>query len=158
MRVLAGRDELAEPGSERTFHLSDRCARGGRGARRFLSPEAHRVAAGDAPATQQVQIAESGTAGRTRSDFAAVAEERHFTRAASCCGISQAGAQRIHLGWLEQESLGTSLFARSTRRVELTGGRAGAPGLDSVRTLASAAAAAGCGRGGPRVKLRGRLT
>jgi DNA-binding transcriptional LysR family regulator len=75
---------------------------------------------------------------RQLEHFVAVAEERHFTRAAELLQISQSGLS-ASIRSLEVE-LGTSLFIRSTRRVELTA--AGQALLaDSVRTLASAAAA-----------------
>ena len=75
---------------------------------------------------------------RQLEHFVAVAEERHFTRAADLLRISQSGLS-ASIRALEAE-LGTSLFIRSTRRVELTA--AGQALLaDSVRTLASAAAA-----------------
>jgi DNA-binding transcriptional LysR family regulator len=48
----------------------------------------------------------------------ALADERHFTRAAELTGISQSGLSAAIRG-LEEE-LGTSLFIRSTRRVEPT--------------------------------------
>ncbi|MDQ0643554.1 LysR family transcriptional regulator [Microbacterium murale] len=48
----------------------------------------------------------------------AVAEERHFTRAAELAGISQSGLSSA-IRNLEKE-LGTPLFDRTTRRVELT--------------------------------------
>jgi DNA-binding transcriptional LysR family regulator len=48
----------------------------------------------------------------------AVAEERHFTRAAELSGISQSGLSAA-IRSLENE-LGTTLFDRTTRRVELT--------------------------------------
>jgi DNA-binding transcriptional LysR family regulator len=48
----------------------------------------------------------------------AVAEERHFTRAAELAGITQSGLSAA-IRSLEDE-LGTPLFTRTTRRVELT--------------------------------------
>lgn len=48
----------------------------------------------------------------------ALAEERHFTRAADLAGISQSGLSSA-IRKLEAE-LGTSLFDRTTRRVEPT--------------------------------------
>ena len=75
---------------------------------------------------------------RQLEHFVAVAEERHFTRAAELLQISQSGLS-ASIRALEIE-LGTSLFIRSTRRVELTAaGRALL--TDAVRTLASASAA-----------------
>ena len=75
---------------------------------------------------------------RQLEHFVAVAEERHFTRAAQNLLISQSGLS-ASIRALEVE-LGAPLFVRSTRRVELTA--AGKALLaDSVRTLASAAAA-----------------
>jgi len=75
---------------------------------------------------------------RQLEHFVAVAEERHFTRAADLLHISQSGLS-ASIRALEVE-LGISLFVRSTRRVELTA--AGQALLaDSLRTLASAAAA-----------------
>jgi DNA-binding transcriptional LysR family regulator len=91
---------------------------------------------------------------RQLQHFVAVAEERHFTRAAELLRISQSGLS-ASIRSLEQE-LGTSLFVRSTRRVELTA--AGQALLaDSVRTLASAAAARDA-VAAVRGLLRGRLT
>lgn len=91
---------------------------------------------------------------RQLEHFVTVAEERHFTRAAELLQISQSGLS-ASIRSLEQE-LGTSLFIRSTRRVELT--TAGQALLaDSVRTLASAAAARNA-VAAVRGLVRGRLT
>ena len=91
---------------------------------------------------------------RQLKHFVAVAEERHFTRAADLLQISQSGLS-ASIRALETE-LGTSLFIRSTRRVELTA--AGQALLaDSMRTLASAAAAQNA-VAAVRGLVRGRLT
>ncbi len=75
---------------------------------------------------------------RQLEHFIAVAEERHFTRAAELLQISQSGLS-ASIRALEAE-LQTPLFVRSTRRVELT--EAGRVLLaESHRTLASVAAA-----------------
>ena len=75
---------------------------------------------------------------RQLEHFVAVAEQRHFTRAAELLLISQSGLS-ASIRALERE-LGASLFVRSTRRVELT--EAGRALLgESRRTLAGAAAA-----------------
>jgi DNA-binding transcriptional LysR family regulator len=75
---------------------------------------------------------------RQLEHFLAVAEERHFTRAAETLRISQSGLS-ASIRALETE-LGAPLFLRSTRRVELT--QAGQALLsESMRTVASAAAA-----------------
>jgi DNA-binding transcriptional LysR family regulator len=91
---------------------------------------------------------------RQLEHFVTVAEERHFTRAADLLQISQSGLS-ASIRALEQE-LGTSLFTRSTRRVELT--TAGQALLaDSRRTLASAVAAQNA-VAAVRGLVRGRLT
>jgi DNA-binding transcriptional LysR family regulator len=70
--------------------------------------------------------------------FVAVAEERHFTRAARRAMVSQSGLS-ASIRALERE-LGAPLFVRSTRHVELTEvGRAVL--VDARRALAGAAAA-----------------
>lgn len=70
--------------------------------------------------------------------FVAVAEERHFTRAAERLMVSQSGLS-ASVRALERE-LGAKLFTRTTRSVELTGsGRALLS--EATRTLASARAA-----------------
>jgi len=70
--------------------------------------------------------------------FIAVAEEQHFTRASELLHISQSGLS-ASVRALESE-LGTDLFTRSTRRVELTA--AGQAFLaEAERTVNSAAAA-----------------
>jgi DNA-binding transcriptional LysR family regulator len=70
--------------------------------------------------------------------FVAVAEERHFTRAAQRMLVSQSGLS-ASVRALERE-LGSPLFVRTTRSVELTG--AGAAFLaEATRTLAGARAA-----------------
>ncbi len=75
---------------------------------------------------------------RQLEHFVAVAEESHFTHAAELLQISQSGLS-ASIRALEAE-LGTPLFVRSTRRVELT--EAGRVLLaESHRTLASVAAA-----------------
>lgn len=75
---------------------------------------------------------------RQLEHFLAVAQERHFTRAADALRISQSGLS-ASIRALESE-LGAPLFLRSTRRVELT--QAGQALLaESMRTVASAAAA-----------------
>ena len=91
---------------------------------------------------------------RQLEHFVTVADERHFTRAAELLQISQSGLS-ASIRALETE-LGISLFVRSTRRVELTA--AGQALLaDSIRTLASAAAAQNA-VAAVRGVVRGRLT
>lgn len=68
----------------------------------------------------------------------AVAEERHFTRAAELAGISQSGLSSA-IRSLEEE-LGTALFDRTTRRVELT--EAGLALLPYARQMLAQAAGA----------------
>ena|SRR6478735_9417997 len=67
-----------------------------------------------------------------------LAEEQQFTRAASVCGVSQSGLSAA-IRALEDE-LGTSLFDRTTRRVEPTA--AGLALLPHARTMLAQAAAA----------------
>ena len=75
---------------------------------------------------------------RQLEHFVTVAEERHFTRAADLLQISQSGLS-ASVRALEGE-LGTSLFIRSTRSVELSvAGQAFL--VEALRTLASATAA-----------------
>ena len=75
---------------------------------------------------------------RQLEHFVAAAETGHFTRAAARCHISQS-ALSTSIRSLERE-LGSPLFARTTRRVELTA--AGRTLLDEARrTLASVASA-----------------
>jgi DNA-binding transcriptional LysR family regulator len=75
---------------------------------------------------------------RQLEHFVAVAEHQHFTRAAESLQISQSGLS-ASIRALETE-LGTTLFTRSTRRVQLT--PAGTAMLEeSQRAVASASAA-----------------
>jgi DNA-binding transcriptional LysR family regulator len=75
---------------------------------------------------------------RQLEHFLAVAEERHFTRAASRAHVVQSSLS-ASIATLERD-LGVALFIRSTRRVELTeAGRALVP--EARRTIASAAGA-----------------
>ena len=72
---------------------------------------------------------------RQLSHFLAVAEERHFTRAAARVHLTQSSLSSS-VRALERE-LGSDLFVRSTRQVELTeAGRALLPA--AIRTLAAA--------------------
>ena len=68
----------------------------------------------------------------------ALADEQQFTRAAAACGVSQSGLSAAIRG-LEDE-LGTTLFHRTTRRVEPT--EAGLALLPHARSMLSQAAAA----------------
>ncbi|WP_377268466.1 LysR family transcriptional regulator [Peterkaempfera sp. SMS 1(5)a] len=70
--------------------------------------------------------------------FVAVAEERHFTRAAQRLMVSQSGLS-ASIRALERE-LGAPLFLRTTRSVELTGAGQALLG-DAARALASVRAA-----------------
>ena len=67
-----------------------------------------------------------------------LADEQQFTRAAAVCGVSQSGLSAA-IRALEDE-LGTTLFDRTTRRVEPTA--AGLALLPHARTLLAQAAAA----------------
>ncbi len=67
-----------------------------------------------------------------------LADEQQFTRAAAVCGVSQSGLSAAIRG-LEDE-LGTTLFNRTTRRVEPTD--AGLALLPHARTMLAQAAAA----------------
>ena len=67
-----------------------------------------------------------------------LADEEQFTRAAAVCGVSQSGLSAA-IRALEEE-LGTTLFDRTTRRVEPTA--AGLALLPHARTLLAQAAAA----------------
>jgi DNA-binding transcriptional LysR family regulator len=75
---------------------------------------------------------------RQLEHFVAVAEEGHFTRAASRCHISQS-ALSTSIRSLERE-LGSPLFLRTTRRVELTDAGRVLLG-EASRTLAAATSA-----------------
>src|SRR5689334_8428083 len=70
--------------------------------------------------------------------FVAVAEDRHFTRAAQRLMVSQSGLS-ASVRALERE-LGSALFTRTTRSVELTGAGRALLG-EATRTLAGARAA-----------------
>ncbi|HEY2043301.1 MAG TPA: LysR family transcriptional regulator [Jatrophihabitans sp.] len=91
---------------------------------------------------------------RQLEHFVAVADSKHFTRAAEMLSISQSGLS-ASIRSLERE-LHTSLFHRNTRRVELT--ETGHALLaESRRTLASAVAAQDA-VAAVRGLLRGNLT
>lgn len=84
----------------------------------------------------------------------AVAEERNFTRAAERCHIVQS-AMSHQMKALERE-IGTQLFARTSRRVELTG--AGAAFLPAARACLDAAERAVTDALAATGELRGTLT
>jgi DNA-binding transcriptional LysR family regulator len=84
----------------------------------------------------------------------AVAETRNFTRAAERCGVVQSSLSHRIAG-LERE-LGVRLFARSSRRVELTG--AGAAFLAGARECLAAADRAAADAAAAAGVVRGRLT
>ncbi|MCW2898338.1 MAG: hypothetical protein JWO67_603 [Streptosporangiaceae bacterium] len=90
---------------------------------------------------------------RQLEHFVAVAEERHFTRAARRLHIVQSGLS-ASIRLLERE-LGGELFVRSTRRVELT--EAGHALLAEARLVLGAAAAARDAVASVQGLLRGRL-
>ncbi|MEU0599315.1 LysR family transcriptional regulator [Streptomyces sp. NPDC006393] len=83
----------------------------------------------------------------------AVAETRNFTRAAERCGVVQSSLSHRIAG-LERE-LGVRLFARSSRRVELTG--AGAAFLAGARECLAAADRAAADAAAAAGVVRGRL-
>src|ERR1700754_132957 len=72
---------------------------------------------------------------RQLSQFLAVAEDRHFTRAAARVHLTQSSLSSS-IRALEQE-LGCDLFVRSTRQVELT--EAGRALLPAARSAVAAA-------------------
>lgn len=90
---------------------------------------------------------------RQLAHFVAVAEEHHFTRAARRLRIAQSGLS-ASVRALERE-LGTALFLRSTRRVELT--EAGRVLLTEARRVLAAADAARAAVAQVQGLLRGRL-
>lgn len=90
---------------------------------------------------------------RQLTHFVAVAEERHFTRAAQRLHIVQSGLSASIRG-LERE-LGTRLFTRSTRQVTLTD--AGRVLLTEARRVLAAAETARDAVAAVRGLLRGRL-
>ena len=91
---------------------------------------------------------------RQLEHFVAVAEERHFTRAARRMHIVQSGLS-ASVRALERE-LGAALFVRSTRRVELT--EEGRALLDEARGVLAAAERARDAVAAVRGLLRGRLS
>jgi DNA-binding transcriptional LysR family regulator len=86
--------------------------------------------------------------------FVAVAEERHFTRAAYRCHIAQS-ALSTAIRALERD-LGAELFVRTTRRVDLS--EIGRALLPEARTVLAAAAAARDAVDQARGRVRGDLT
>lgn len=86
--------------------------------------------------------------------FIAVAEERHFTRAAARCHIAQS-ALSTSIRSLERQ-LGTDLFSRTTRRVELS--EAGHALLPEARRVLAAADSARDAVEECLGRVRGRLT
>jgi DNA-binding transcriptional LysR family regulator len=91
---------------------------------------------------------------RQLEHFIAVAEERHFTRAAQRVHIVQSGLS-ASIRSLEAE-LGTPLFVRTTRRVELT--EAGRALLGEARRVLAAAESARDAVAGVQEMLRGTLS
>src|SRR5262245_24050636 len=71
---------------------------------------------------------------RVLRTFVAVAEQRHFARAASLCNLSQPAVS--HQIALLEEEIGTKLFNRASRRVSLT--VAGEVMLEEARRILAA--------------------
>ena len=90
---------------------------------------------------------------RQLAHFLAVAEERHFTRAATRAHLTQSSLSSS-IRALERE-LGTDLFVRSTRHVELT--EAGRALLPSAHEAIAAAEAGRDAVAGVRGLVRGQL-
>ena len=90
---------------------------------------------------------------RQLAHFLAVAEERHFTRAATRAHLTQSSLSSS-IRALERE-LGTDLFVRSTRQVELT--EAGRALLPSAHEAIAAAEAGRDAVAGVRGLVRGQL-
>lgn len=84
----------------------------------------------------------------------AVAEERSFTRAAERCHVVQSALSH-QIKALERE-LGVTLFARTSRRVDLT--TAGAAFLEAARTSLEAAERAASEAAAATGRIRGTLT
>src|SRR5450432_3734390 len=91
---------------------------------------------------------------RQLAHFLAVAEARHFTRAATRVHVTQSSLSSS-IRSLERE-LGSDLFVRSTRRVELT--EAGRALLPAARRSVAAAEEGRDAVAGVRGLLRGQLT